>query len=71
MSKKESRVIISDSILFTASLLSLMALAFDFGFPDNFWSHLITDIVYLIYGGITFLYFVKSPLLIQKKEYAF
>ncbi len=41
-----------DSVIFVFALLALVALVVDFGFPDDYWDHLLTDIFYLLYGFI-------------------
>ncbi|MEQ8245397.1 potassium transporter TrkG [Fulvivirga sp.] len=53
-------IYISDKVLFISGIISLLGLTFDFGFKDSYWSHLITDFVYLIYGGIATISYIQS-----------
>ncbi|MCB0569605.1 MAG: hypothetical protein KDC66_07575 [Phaeodactylibacter sp.] len=48
------RGIFNDRVLFIASLVAIGALAFDFGFRNNYWHQTITDSIYLAFGLLFF-----------------
>ncbi len=48
------RGVFNDQVLFISSLVAVGALAFDFGFRNNFWHQVITDIIYLVFGLLFF-----------------
>ncbi|WP_421873294.1 TrkH family potassium uptake protein [Marinoscillum sp.] len=51
----------SDWHIFVISVLALVALVLDFGYPENFWHHLITDLYYVLHGWSVLL-FMKQTL---------
>jgi potassium uptake TrkH family protein len=50
--------LVKDPVVFVFSLLSLLALILDYGYPKNYWMHLSTDIFYLAYGWVFSLNFI-------------
>lgn len=48
----QKRQKINDQLMFINSVVALIALIIDYGYPDHFWSHLLTDFFYLFFGGI-------------------
>ena len=52
--------IINDSKVFILSVIALVALILDFGFKQNYWMHLITDIFYLLFSIINSIYFITE-----------
>lgn len=49
-------IFIHERTLFVLSILAIFAIALDYGYPDNYWDHLLTDIYYIAFGLFTFLY---------------
>ena len=47
--------------IFVLSVLALVALILDYGYPENYWHHLITDIYYMLHAWMV-LSFMKSTL---------
>ena len=47
--------------IFILSVLALVALILDYGYPENYWHHLVTDIYYIILGWAV-LVFMKNTL---------
>lgn len=50
-----------DWYIFILSVLALIALILDYGYPENYWHHLGTDIYYVIHGWVVLL-FMKNTL---------
>lgn len=65
----QKTVLSSDRHIFVLSVLSLVALILDFGYPENYWHHLLTDIFYMIHGWALLMYIKElvRPSLGKKK----
>jgi trk system potassium uptake protein len=50
------QALFNGSLLFPGSIAAIIALVIDFGYPENFWRQFLTDIVYLLFGLLSFFY---------------
>lgn len=41
-----------DRLMFVGSVTALIALTLDYGYPTHYWSHLLTDFFYLLFGSL-------------------
>lgn len=60
MEKKIPLIRVSDSVVFTMSITALIALILDFGYSLDYWTHLITDVFYLLFGAVFTVSFLNQ-----------